>query len=38
MDKRIKYITAVAFAGVVMIVAYYYPAEILMTFILWVFH
>jgi hypothetical protein len=35
MDKRIKYVTAVAVAGAVMVAAYYYPAESFMTFVLW---
>lgn len=36
MDKRIKYVTAVVVAGVVMAIAYYYPAETFMTFVLWI--
>lgn len=32
MDKRMKYVAAVAVAVVFMVVAYYYPAETLMTF------
>jgi hypothetical protein len=36
MDKRIKYVTAAAVAGAVMVAAYYYPAEAIIAFVLWV--
>ena len=36
VDKRLKYVTAAAVAGAVMLAAYYYPAEAFMAFVLWV--
>lgn len=35
LEKRLKYVAAVAVAGSVMVAAYYYPAESFIAFVLW---